>query len=345
MFPPVDRQGEAANEIERPRSAWQLIGATFALYQRFPLLFLVFAGVVVIPYQLIVLAVTGAGPLEQGSVGFGTSTLLDLIDVALIHSLISALHVHAVQDVREGIRPELRAVAKRSVRVLPVVSATVLMSFLGSTLGLVALIVPGVLLYLRWSVAGPAAALEKGGWTDALRRSAGLTEDNYWHVFGLLILVFIISAVPGFVLRLIFGNDHTTVASFLADTALTVIVASFTALAVALLYFDLKARFAERLATTKPEPAPGLRQHHRPHRRPARPGQLQRRGPPAGLVRQPGQALAHALLGGGRETGLEQAHGEDAEADARHLEGPQGDARKNVIARSATSSGASSAMK
>ncbi|HEX4308105.1 MAG TPA: hypothetical protein VHZ54_18860 [Solirubrobacterales bacterium] len=253
----MDRQGEAVNEIERQRSAWQLIGATFTLYRRYPWLFMALAGAVIVPYELIVLLATGVSALDRGGLGFGVSTLITLTGLALVLPLISALHVHAVQDVRDGKRPETRAVARRSVRVLPVVSAAVVMSFLGATFGLVALIVPGVLLYLRWSVAAPAAALEDGGWTDALRRSAGLTKGNYWHVFGLLVLVIIISAVPGFALAEIFGRDHTTVPSFLADTAVNVVLASFTALATALLYYDLKARFAVRVAAVQPKPTPG----------------------------------------------------------------------------------------
>jgi hypothetical protein len=248
----VNRQGEAVDEIERPRSAWELVGATLALYQRFPWLFLTFAAVVVVPYELIVLAVTGVGPLAQGSLGFGPSMLLNLIDLALIQPLISALHVHAVKDVRDGTRPELRSVTRRSLRVLPVVSAALVMSFLGATVGLVALIVPGILLFLRWSVAAPAAALEDEGWTTALKRSAGLTDGNYQHVFGLFLLVYLIGSVPSFALVKAFGHTDTTAASFLADTALQVIIRSFTALATALLYFDLKARFGMGPAVEEP---------------------------------------------------------------------------------------------
>jgi hypothetical protein len=73
-------------------------------------------------------------------------------DLALINGLVSALHVHAVADVREGRRPEIVAVARRGVRVLPVVAAATIMSWLGITLGFVLLVVPGVILLFRWAV-------------------------------------------------------------------------------------------------------------------------------------------------------------------------------------------------
>lgn len=56
--------GQAINEIERPRSAWRLIGATLVLYRRFPWLFLILAAVVVVPYDAILLVGRPGGPLH-----------------------------------------------------------------------------------------------------------------------------------------------------------------------------------------------------------------------------------------------------------------------------------------
>jgi hypothetical protein len=237
--------GQPINEIERPRSALQLFGATFALYRRFPLLFLVLAAGVVVPYELIVLALTGAGPLARGHLGFGASTLLNLTDTFLIGALISALHIHAVRDVRDGQPPHLGAVTRRSIAVLPVVSAAVLISFLGEAVGLVALIIPGVLLMLRWAVVAQAAALESKSWADALHRSEKLTDGHNAHVFCLVISVTVIGFAANLALGTVFGHTTTTAASFLAGTALRVLVSSFTALATALLFFDLTARLRE----------------------------------------------------------------------------------------------------
>lgn len=70
----------------------------------------------------------------------------------MIGPLISALHVHAVREIRDGSRPRLASVAPQALAALPVVSAAVIISTLGTFLGYIALIVPGVLLSLRWSV-------------------------------------------------------------------------------------------------------------------------------------------------------------------------------------------------
>src|SRR5690242_3720953 len=50
---------------KRPRGPTELIGAAFRLYRRYPLLFLVLASGVIVPADLIELAVTGGGPYSQ----------------------------------------------------------------------------------------------------------------------------------------------------------------------------------------------------------------------------------------------------------------------------------------
>ena len=61
---------------------------------------------------------------------------------------------------------------------------------LGVIIGTILLIVPGVLLALRWSVAIPALVLEGRGIQQAMGRSADLTRDRRWWIF-LLGLIFL----------------------------------------------------------------------------------------------------------------------------------------------------------
>jgi hypothetical protein len=245
------------SEIERPRSASELVGLTFDIYRRFPVLFFVLAATVVVPYQLIVLAVTGNGPSTGGKVSVGARLILTATALFLVGPLVSALHVHAVRDISEGRKPDLRSVARRGLTTLPVVSAAVIISWLGTVAGLIALVVPGILLALRWSVVAQAAAIEGGSWTDALRRSKELTRGHYWHIVGLLLLVGLVTAIPGTPILLAFRHSNTTPATFLVGTAWQVISRSFGALAAALLFFDLTARLlAEEARVPEPELGP-----------------------------------------------------------------------------------------
>ena len=230
------------NDFQRPRSVWELIGDTIALYRRFPVLFLILAAVVVVPYEVIVLVITGKGPLEFGQLGFLPRQLLVAIDSFLVTPLVSALHVHAVREVGDGGKPRLGHTFRRSLPTLPVVAIAAGVSSIAITLGDLALVVPGLILWAMWAVVAQTAALEPGSWIAALRRSAALTRGYRWHALGLLFAAALISAVPFLPLWFAFRHTGTGGASFIAGTALQVLLRSFDALVTALLYFDLKAR-------------------------------------------------------------------------------------------------------
>ena len=71
-------------DLERGRSVGGILLATLRLYRRYPLLFAVLALGVIAPYRLAVLAITGYGPLSQGSQGGALSILLLLLSISLL---------------------------------------------------------------------------------------------------------------------------------------------------------------------------------------------------------------------------------------------------------------------
>jgi hypothetical protein len=241
--------GEGDIELDRSRSGTEILRATFRLYGRYPLLFPVLAAVMVVPYLLVVLLVTGDGPLElKTNLPFIARELLGLSDVILVWPLVSALHVHAVMDVTAGNRPRLADVARRGLRALPLVTVVVAVSWIAITLGLLALVAPGLFLLARWSVAAQTATLEGGSWIDALRRSANLARDHHWHILAVLLMVGIVTGVPGFLIALPFRHSDPSVGSFLLGAVVEALTSSFGALATAILYLDLKARMREKEA-------------------------------------------------------------------------------------------------
>ncbi|HYC80980.1 MAG TPA: hypothetical protein VEB65_04290 [Solirubrobacterales bacterium] len=237
------------------RSTPRLIADAFGLYRRYPLLFLALAAAVIVPYELIVLAATGDGDVSGSS---ATAWALSLLDLFLVGPLVSALHVRAVSDLRQGEEPRLGSIARRGLAALPVVSAAAIMSGLGAFAGAVLFLIPGVYLWIRWSVVAQAAAIERQGWVTALRHSWSLTEGSWFHAFVFVICVTVIAVGPLVLLNLAW-NDRS-VGSFLIETALSVLLVSFAALATALLYYDLRVRrealAAESRAAAGPPPPP-----------------------------------------------------------------------------------------
>ncbi len=233
-------------DLGRERSVGEIFGATLSMYGRYPLLFATLALGVIAPYELARLAATGDGPLGSGgSANAGTLVVFELVYYALVGPLISALHVHAVIEIGAGRRPRIGPVARQGLRVLAVVAAAEIIAGILIALGFLALIVPGIILALRWSVVAQTAAVDHEGWLPALRRSAKLSAGNYWHIFRVIVavglLTFVIAAVAGAATG---GGHGASVAAVLIGIVVYTLIASFSALTLAVLYFDLRAREA-----------------------------------------------------------------------------------------------------
>jgi hypothetical protein len=243
-----------AIDLDQPRAIGDILGGALGLYRRYPWLFAILALGVIAPYDLVVLAITGVGPLETGgnqnTQGY---LLLLLLNLSLVGPLISALHVHAVVRIGAGHRPRVGEVALRGLQVLPVVVAAEVMATLGIALGFLALIIPGILLSLRWAVVAQVAAIEDQGWLPALRRSRALTAGHYPRIFGLLLVTGLLTAVLTRGAAAIPLGSSSAAGSVALGIAVHTLTASFAALTLALLYFDLLARAAGPPVRSTPE--------------------------------------------------------------------------------------------
>ena len=94
-----------------------------------------------------------------------------------------------------GRRPGPGAAAGGALRTLVPLAVVSVLAVVGIVLGMVLLIVPGVLLALRWWVAAAACAVEGTGVGGAFSRSAFLTKGHRGTLFGLLVLYCVAVAV------------------------------------------------------------------------------------------------------------------------------------------------------
>ena len=125
-----------------------------------------------------------------------------------------------------------------------------MLTYLLGGLALVALIIPGIWLFVSWTVAVPALLTEDVRGLKALRRSFQLVRGMWWRTFAIFLLGYILagilsSIVSGVVVGIAFAAD-SPVAEF-AVTALANILGAlvstpFTAAFVTVLYVDLRVR-------------------------------------------------------------------------------------------------------
>jgi hypothetical protein len=155
-----------------------------------------------------------------GTVAIGLATMVLSIVFSMITqgALVRATIAHS-----EGRQSSFQESVMAGLVVAWPLFLLALVSALGIGFAMVLLIVPGIMIYIRWSVAAPALVEERIGVLDALSRSSGLTDGVRWKIFGLLLIAVVgnwmFSAALGAFLFAMFGGmqgmrDATATGSF-----------------------------------------------------------------------------------------------------------------------------------
>jgi hypothetical protein len=117
-------------------------------------------------------------------------------------------------------------------------------------LGLLLCVLPGVYLWVAWSVAAPVLLLEDvRGW-KALKRSRQLVKGRFWPTFGVVLLVAILTGIVQAIFVGILagvvsvsGNEVAlAIADAIGQTASGVLTTPLSAAVLTVLYFDLRVR-------------------------------------------------------------------------------------------------------
>jgi hypothetical protein len=215
---------------------------------------------VLMPAAAAVFVLTGivTALLVTSSAALG---LLGLLISLLATTLFTGMIVELVADIRDGRRDASVGGLLRAAT--PVLGQLVLVGFVAAVcivLGLILLIVPGVILITIWSVAAPVVVLERPPGLQALSRSRELVRGNGWQVFGAILVLIIMVAVVSRAIEL--GAESAGAGAGLAVTViLGVLTAPISALAQAVLYFELLEVRGEATATPSapaPDPRPDI---------------------------------------------------------------------------------------
>jgi hypothetical protein len=125
-------------------------------------------------------------------------------------------------------------------------------------LGTVAFIVPGVLVFVYLSLAGPVVELEKRGIWDGFKRSFGLVRGHFWMAAGVLIPIEIVG--DGINEALVEGAHgllgHGLLASWVGEAVGNIVTAPVVSVAIVLLTLDLIHHRDGNAPTLKRRPEP-----------------------------------------------------------------------------------------
>ena len=232
----MSRKLDTAHVIER----------TFAIYASH---WAVLLGLALIVYLLAALV---DGVLLAGGLNLGAIALAGA--VTLVFTFVyNAMVVELVRDVQDGRLDQSVGEMLRSVTpVLGQLVGASLVAGVGIMAGLVLFFVPGLVLIAWWAVVAPVVIVERPGAMASLRRSRQLVRGNGWRVFGILVVVLLVTLTA----RSLLGSLSSDVAlSAVLSLAGQVLLAPIFAIASATMYFELKAMSGDAGAATLRLPA------------------------------------------------------------------------------------------
>jgi len=150
--------------------------------------------------------------------------------------------VVAVDDIRGGgARLSIGQVFRRVEPRLWTLLGVGVIAAVGVAGGLILFIVPGLVLLTFWSMAVPAAVLERRGVIDAFRRSMRLVQGDAWRVFAVILLTIAFSTIVATMIIVILSPLPRFFDIYVAGVVANSITMPFVALAWTVMFFDLRS--------------------------------------------------------------------------------------------------------
>jgi hypothetical protein len=235
-------------ELRRPRDPAALFRDSLAVYFRHLWLFIAVSAAVVVPVELIVEGV-GMDMLTSSydsSPGIAEAAVPAVVEFLVVTPIITAICIYALHAIAAGEKPRAGQVLVAGFEAFTPLFAAVVLAAVGIAVGLLALIVPGVFLAVRWFFVPQAVVIDDARGADALRRSGDLVQGFWWRTFGLVLLANVAIAIPGVILLAPFSGiaeeTDRAVWELVGATVTTSVTAPFVGLFATFLYYDLLAR-------------------------------------------------------------------------------------------------------
>ncbi|MHB1537310.1 MAG: YciC family protein [Solirubrobacteraceae bacterium] len=197
---------------------------------------------VLMPAAAAVFVVTGIVTELLFATGSGGLALLAEVIALVASTLFTGIVVELVADVQDGRRDASAIQLLRAVSpVFGQLLAVAILTGICEALGFVLVIVPGLFLMTIWAVVAPVVVVERPGGLRALGRSRELVRGHGWQVFGVILLLVIGIALLAGTIETVAGDAGTAV-GIVVRVLVGVLSAPVSALAAAVLYFELLSR-------------------------------------------------------------------------------------------------------
>jgi hypothetical protein len=231
-----------ARYAEGDFSVGRVLNRTFALLTRNFLPFFTVTAVASLPTVLLAQGRTFDATSSGADIAVGLGLMmLGLFLGVVLYTLSQAIVLYgAFQDMRGRPVDLLESLRIGLGRFFPIVGLAICSSILVG-LATLLLVVPGLMLLTRWFVAAPACVVERTGPFRSMGRSAELTKGHRWKIFGLMLLLYLISGMISPTLGLALGAMGGKALIFLGSLIWSGIWGAFYAIAAVVAYHDLRA--------------------------------------------------------------------------------------------------------
>ena len=180
-------------------------------------------------------------------IGIGIITAVGAVATYWFQGMV----VEAARDILDGRRDHTVGSLVGSVTpvIVPLLVAGILAG-LGIGIGLILLIVPGLFLLTIWAVIAPVIVIERSGALESFGRSRELVRGNGWQVFGVILVLFLLQVIVGAVIQALTNSISDSFAGYaIGDLIVRLLIGPLSALAAAVIFFELKARRGEEVVS------------------------------------------------------------------------------------------------
>ena len=242
-------------DLDRGRGLAELLRTTASLYRANLGTVLLVTGAIVVTVDLIM----GVGLNEitsryRAKPASGTSVIQFLVSLLVLTPLVNATAAQLVLDAAHARRLDARAILQRGLDVFAPALLAVVLFAVAVAAGML-LIFPGIYLFVLWYFATQSVAIEGRRGFAALQRSGELVSGGWFRVAGILAVILVVgNLVPAVVVGIAVDAVAKAADAQVIELAGTILVElfslSFVAIALALLFFDLRARRALRVQSS-----------------------------------------------------------------------------------------------
>ncbi len=224
------------------------MGQAIALYRARFLLYLGLIAIPVVPVGIAIVILAAAAP-DPGTATNQVTGIDVAAEFLLVMPLAQAMVAFAASAQIAGRKVTLPEVLRTVLPWFGVLVGTVVLSSLLMLVGLIAFVIPGLVMAIWFQFVGQVVILEHVTFMGALRRCRELVRGSWWRTLGYVLAIGIVDGIAGVLVSTLFGGvaipsgaseRARLVLPLAADIPSSILVLPFSTIALTIVYLRLR---------------------------------------------------------------------------------------------------------